>query len=148
MTTAEKIKALRRGMRYTRIVYSDQSHGPGRRTTVFVAKPGTGEPYDFDVFCRILDSIQDGLSILGGGDPFGDDNVWDVAILTMAAKEEDKSIWVYTGYAYEEVADMTDPASRKILANADVLVDGDGRVIDLAQTTKRGEVVLWQSLTK
>ena len=71
-------------------------------------------------------------------------------------------LMVYTGYLYEDLMMMEDPAVQKLLEWADILVDGpfvmeerdltlpyrgssNQRVIDLVKTRKAGKIVLFQS---
>ena len=76
----------------------------------------------------------DGLTI-SGGDPLCQDadGLWELATLTAwVKKEEEKTVWIYTGYVYEDlIKEIEDnpnsersKALRVILKNTDVLVDG------------------------
>lgn len=98
-----------------------------------------------------------GLSILGG-DPFEPENIETVTDLCKEIKQSypDKTIWVYTGYMYEDLKHL------EIFNYIDVLVDGpfieskknlrlrfrgseNQRIIDIPATRKAGEVVLYES---
>lgn len=98
-----------------------------------------------------------GLSILGG-DPFEPENIETVTDLCKEIKKSypDKTIWVYTGYIYEDLKHL------EIFNYIDVLVDGpfieskknlrlrfrgseNQRIIDVPTTRKTGEVVLYES---
>lgn len=98
-----------------------------------------------------------GLSILGG-DPFEPENIETVTDLCKEIKQSypDKTIWVYTGYHYEDLKHL------EIFNYIDVLVDGpfieskknlrlrfrgseNQRIIDIPATRKAGEVVLYES---
>lgn len=98
-----------------------------------------------------------GLSILGG-DPFEPENIETVTDLCKEIKQSypDKTIWVYTGYMYEDLKHL------EIFNYIDVLVDGpfieskknlrlrfrgseNQRIIDVPATRKTGEVVLYES---
>ena len=73
----------------------------------------------------------DGLTI-SGGDPLFIDNCKDVLKLCKVVKDTlpNKTIWLYTGYTYEEIVDtVTDNHYHQNIANTilgyvDVLVDG------------------------
>lgn len=92
---------------------------------------------------------------LSGGDPLQQDRqeLADFAALLKKARPE-LSIWIYTGYTYEEVQEQA------VLKLAQVLVDGpfvlnqrnlelpfrgsgNQRLIDLKATREAGEVRLW-----
>ena len=108
-----------------------------------------------------------------GGSPLCDENVEEVHDLIKCIKMEypDKKIWVYTGYTWEAINSSvtTDDLkstiirlSRKEALNyIDVLVDGrfvyekrdmklrfrgssNQRIIDVPNSLKTGEVVLWK----
>lgn len=108
-----------------------------------------------------------------GGSPLCDENVVDICNLIKRIRAEypDKKIWVYTGYTWEIVnseVSMDDlkstiivSARKDILNNIDVLVDGkyecdkrditlafrgssNQRIIDVQNSLKTGEVVLWE----
>lgn len=70
-----------------------------------------------------------------------------------------KSIWVYTGYTWEQI--MENDALRSVLPNIDVLVDGrfeedkrnpelvfrgseNQRIIDVQKSLKENKIVLWE----
>lgn len=161
-------------MNYCKILLADTANGPGCRTSLFVSGCrrhckgcfnestwdfGAGKPYGSEVQDFVLNSIRDGLSILGG-EPFEPENVADVALLVRAAKVMDKDVWVYTGYTLEELEERGDPFTRAILEDVDVLVDGpfvesekdislvfkgsrNQRIIDMNLTREKGEVALW-----
>ncbi len=57
---------------------------------------------------------------LSGGEPF--EQVEGLSILLKQLKACNLSVWVYTGYVYEELA--ADPLRASLLSNIDVLVDG------------------------
>lgn len=162
-------------MNVGKIYLADIANGPGCRTSVFVSGcrrhcPGCfnretwdfgfGEPYTFETFTYILGSIRDGLSILGG-EPMEPENVAEVALLVRAAKEMDKDVWLYTGFTLEELEERTDPFTRAILEDVDVLVDGpfveaekdisllfrgsrNQRIIDMRKTREAMRPVLWE----
>jgi len=101
--------------------------------------------------------LQSGLTI-SGGEPF----LQSDAILEIV-KEVSKiplSIWIYTGYTYEQI--LTDPKKAEILNYIDVLVDGkfeeskkgydilfrgssNQRLIDIKKTKHASEIIEWKS---
>lgn len=128
-----------------------------------------GEPYTADTEARILEALKPeyitGLSLLGGEplDPRNQRTVCDL-VLKVRAKFPEKSIWCYTGYTLE--ADLLSgktgelPVVKALLGAIDVLVDGrfveakkdlrlrfrgssNQRLIDLPETLRTGETVLW-----
>lgn len=125
-------------MRYGKINKTDIANGPGVRVSLFVSgcrnrckgcfNPETwsfdyGEKFTAEVLNEILVALNreyiSGLSILGG-DPFEPENLeWVEAIcFFVKARYPDKTIWVYTGYLYEDLKDLD------IMTLIDVLVDG------------------------
>ena len=149
--------------------------GPGLRLAVFVQgcshrclgchNPGTHDPLGGQVMDtgEIVQMLQenpllDGLT-LSGGEPF--EKPGPCLLLAEAAKGLGLSVWVYSGYTYEQLRGMTDPAVAGLLAVCDVLVDGrfvlaqrsldldfrgsgNQRLVDLRKTRESGRVVLWE----
>lgn len=169
-------------MNYGEIKYCDIANGTGVRTSVFVSGCRNrcedcfnfetwdfayGKPFTKAVEDEVLNSLKpsyiNGLSVLGG-EPFEVENQSGVLDLIRRVKSEfpDKTVWIYSGFTYEELLDgsrAATPTAREILRLADVLVDGrydkklrnislafrgseNQRIIDLLETAKRGEVVL------
>lgn len=128
-------------MNYGRIKKTDIANGPGVRVSLFVSgcrnrckgcfQPETwdfnyGQEYDgVNTANEIIEALSpeyiSGLSILGG-DPIERENVSEVVTLCHLVKllYPDKSIWLWTGYYYEELL-LREP---KILEYVDVIVDG------------------------
>lgn len=125
-------------MHYGKIKAVDIANGPGVRVSLFVSgcrnhckgcfQPETwsfdyGEPYTLWTGEEILDALNpryiSGLSILGG-DPFEPENIGEVTDLCRDVKRyyPGKSIWIYTGYLWEDLKDL------EIMQYIDVLVDG------------------------
>lgn len=123
-------------MNYDRIYTCDLVNGEGIRVTLFVtgclhACPGcynrstwdrkSGQPFTAEVREKLLDACasHDGLS-LSGGDPLHPHNRPAILELCQAFKQRypDKDIWLWTGYLYEEVADLD------IMRWVDVVIDG------------------------
>lgn len=97
---------------------------------------------------RLLDGIT-----LTGGDPFYQENA--AAELAEAAQNKGLSVWCYTGFNYEDVADSY------LLNFVDVLVDGkfilakrdltlpycgssNQRVIAVIESRQQNKIVLWR----
>lgn len=153
-------------------------NGPGVRVSVFVSGcrrqcPGChnkdawdfgyGDEYNEAKKTYILESLRpdyvDGITILGG-EPFEPENRNCVLQLLEEVDlmyGKSKTIWLYTGYTWENMTDT----QRFVATAADVLVDGayiadladaglayrgsrNQRIIDVAKTMERGEVVLWE----
>ena len=125
-------------MYYGKINKTDIANGPGVRVSLFVSgcrnhckgcfNPETwdfkyGKLFNHEVADEILEALGEehiaGLTILGG-DPFEPENTVAVSNLCRLAKERypNKSVWVYTGYYYEQF-DLYN-----IMNYIDVLVDG------------------------
>ena len=125
-------------MKYGKINKTDIANGPGVRVSLFVSgcrnrcpgcfNPETrsfnyGEEFTVETFLEIFFAMDpkyiSGLSILGG-DPFESENIEEVTDLCIEIKRAypDKTIWIYTGYLYEDLKDL------EIMSYIDVLVDG------------------------
>ena len=162
-------------MNYGRLNKNDIANGVGVRVSLFVSgcrnrckgcfNPETwdfnyGEPFTLKTFFEIEDALDqdyiDGLTILGG-DPFEPENIDVVTAICIAVKRlcPGKTIWVYTGYKYENLKDL------EIMDYIDVLVDGafierlknislqfrgssNQRLIDVPATRKAGYIKLWK----
>ena len=162
-------------MRYGQIRQYDIANGPGIRATVFVTGCSRhcvncfNEEYqDFNAGSewtaaeteRLISYLQDdtnsGLTLLGG-EPM--ENAEDLLELVQAVRRAvpGKSIWVYSGFLYEEI--LTQPARKALLEACDVLVDGpfvdalkdpglyfrgssNQRIIDVAKSREAGRAVL------
>ena len=110
---------------------------------------------------QFINQLQDpnirGVTILGG-EPM--DQVHDEDLLNLVQrikKETSLSLWIYSGYTYEEIIEH--PKRRAILSYCDVLVDGkfienlkdlklrfrgskNQRIIDVGLSLEKGEVCL------
>ncbi len=125
-------------MNYYSITKNDMLNGDGLRVVLWVAgcshncpncqnqfthDPNGGKPFDhlaqFGIFDELRKDYVSGLT-LSGGDPMFKSNRQDVLSFIKKVKYlfPDKTIWLYTGYTYEQIQD--DP----ILSYIDVLVDG------------------------
>lgn len=102
------------------------------------------------------DPKVDGVCILGG-EPFQQDLLKIAVLLDLLKQDVGKPIHVWSGYTYEELIDL---GYSYMLENVDTLVDGkfvielkdlnlknrgssNQRVIDVQESLKKGEVVLY-----
>lgn len=128
-------------MNYAQIRKFDVSNGPNIRTTLFVSGctnncPGCfnrqlsdfnyGSKWTKDKEDEFLGYVKDsnivGVNILGG-DPM--DQTMDEDLLNLLSRiknETNKSIWLWSGYTYEEI--LRDHKKLNLLTFVDVLVDG------------------------
>ena len=171
-------------MNYGRIYYCDIANGIGCRTALFVSGCthhckgcfneetwdfGYGEPFTEKQENEIIESLKpeyiDGLTVLGG-EPMEVSNQKVLRPFLEKVKAEcpDKTIWIYSGYTWDE---LTDPDNRRchsddtsvILGLIDILVDGrfveelkditlnfrgssNQRILDMKATLERGAPVL------
>jgi anaerobic ribonucleoside-triphosphate reductase activating protein len=129
-----------------------------------------GQPFTQEVIDRILEDLSPsfvkGLTLLGG-EPFDPRNQPSIVELLrqVKAKYPEKSIWAFSGYLFDRdilPGRLGDPSiTREYLGYLDVLVDGpfiqsrknltlrfrgsdNQRLIDVPESLRRGEVVLWQ----
>ena len=159
---------------YGKIKYCDIANGTGVRTSVFLSgcthrckncfNPETwsfdyGQELTASVITKIIDSATpdyiDGITLLGGDPLCGYDNqVASHALCHMfKSKHPTKTVWLYTGYLYEQVKDLP------VLEHVDVLVDGpfideqknlmlkfrgseNQRLIDVQESRKQNKIVL------
>ena len=161
-------------MNYSKIKYFDIANGPGIRTSLFVSGCPihcqgcfNQETWDFtggsifslDVALSIFKSMNEhiaGLSILGG-EPLAVQNYPVVQPLASDFKRNfpDKTIWLWTGYEWDQVKNYT------IMDYIDVCVAGpfdvtkrdlslkwcgssNQQVIDVKKTKTAGKVVLYE----
>lgn len=162
-------------MNYHNVTKDDMLNGTGLRVVLWVSgcahacpscqNPQTWEqmsgiPFDKEAMDEIRAELQkdyiDGIT-LSGGDPLFPGNRGAVTRLlqTIRAEFPDKTIWLYTGYSYEQVCTL--PA----VELADVIVDGEyleakrdvnapwvgstnQRVIDIKKTATSGKITLWE----
>lgn len=161
-------------MNYLDILDCDILDGDGVRVTLFISgcshrckgchnkeswNAFNGKEFTLDTVQKILKALDrdyiDGLT-LSGGDPLFMQNRLEITKLCKAVKEAfpNKTIWLYTGYKYEEVETL------EVFEYVDVLVDGkfkldlrdvslafrgssNQRVIDVQKTRKNGNIVLY-----
>ena len=132
-------------MNYCQIIKDDVANGPGIRLSLFVSgcsnrcegcfQPKTWDPDYGKLFtASVLENILTELSkpyytgiTLLGGDPFYPSNLTEVASIINAIHlklDNTRTIWIYTGYTYEQLLSKDDPTINRILDQSDVLVDG------------------------
>lgn len=114
-----------------------------------------------ELLAEINKEYISGLTI-SGGDPLHPDNWETVRDICVVVKNDfpEKTIWIYTGYKWEEVVEY--PYFKFHSRYIDVIVDGEfveelkdsnypwagstnQRVIDVKKSLRQGEVVLWRS---
>jgi hypothetical protein len=95
---------------------------------------------------------------LSGGEPFIQAS--ELAELALAAHQAGLDVVTYTGYTYEQLIEEPSDGIKALLAASDILIDGkyihelrsvslqfrgssNQRIIDLAETHKKGQIVLW-----
>ena len=163
-------------MNYAEIRKFDVSNGPGVRTTLFVTgctnncegcfnkelqSFSYGKVWDDKTSDKFIEYVKNpnikGVNILGG-EPM--EQTMDeelVKLLNRIKQETGKSIWLWSGYLYENI--LNDQEKRKILNLVDVLIDGrfeldkrdislkyrgssNQRVIDVKESLKVNKVVI------
>lgn len=171
-------------MNYAQVYLCDIANGPGMRTSLFVSgcthhcKGCFNEvAWDFNCGKEFTEDIQstilaetnkpyyEGITILGG-EPMevANQKALRPFIENFKAAMPDKTVWIYSGYTYEELIDPNNSRchsddTNAILEMTDVLVDGrfveelknislrfrgsaNQRVIDIPATRKAGAIVL------
>lgn len=126
-------------MNYHNIKHDDMNNGDGIRVTLFVSgcnhhckgcqNPQTwsvmgGIPFNFDALneiCAELDKDYVSGLTLSGGDPLHPANRDTITEICKKVKYlyPHKTIWLYTGYQYENICDL------EVMNYIDVLVDGE-----------------------
>lgn len=174
-------------MNYAGLSECDNLNGVGFRTVLFVSgcenfcafchnketwNPNFGNPFTKETLDYILLCLSkpyiDGIT-LTGGDPLYISNLETVLDIIQTIKKQfpDKTIWLYTGYTWEEICNVfsynkIDNLRYRIVTLCDVLVDGkfekdkkdltlafrgssNQRVIDVKQTLLTNTLTLYQS---
>ena len=163
-------------MNYHKIITDDQLNGDGLRVVLFVSgcshccegchnkqtwDKNSGKQFTDKEVDTILNMLsEDYISgiTLSGGDPLFKDNIDTIykLIITIRKKyNKSKTIWLYTGYKFEDVKKLYN----NILQEIDVLVDGkfiesladvkykwagstNQKVIDVQQSLAQNKIVL------
>lgn len=167
-------------MNYSKIKRFSIENGPGCRISLFVSgcrnrckgcfNPETwnfnyGREFTSETLQELQGLLSDehvaGLSILGG-DPFEPENQQCVYDICRAVREQfgdSKTIWIWTGYHWEDLRD------NPIMKYIDVLVDGpfveelkdlrlfyrgsrNQRVIDIPESNTCGAAIRWKGEQK
>lgn len=167
--------AANQPFRYAQFRSMDVANGVGIRVVLFVSGcrhhcPGCfnelyqnfnyGEIFDEAAERRLLEALDKpqvaGLTLLGG------EPMQNPGLIRVLRKVREtypmKTIWVYSGYTYEQI--LEDPARHALVDLCDVLVDGlfveaerdlklrfrgsrNQRIIDVAASRSAGAVVLY-----
>ena len=160
-------------MRFHNITKDDMLNGDGLRVVLWVAgcshhckecqnpitwDPNGGIPFEEEnkqeIFAELEHDYIDGITF-SGGDPLHESNRKEVEALAkeIKAKYPKKTIWLYTGYEWENICDWP------VMKYVDVCVDGrfeidrrdvqlpwrgspNQRVIDVPDTLRMKKVVL------
>ena len=169
-------------MFYADLKKTDIANGPGVRVSLFVSgcthrcpgcfNPETwdfqyGRPFTQKTLDELLAALAPdhirGLSLLGG-EPFEPENQGTILDLVNRVQEKmpQKTVWCYTGYLFEELAEnRVGTHSRSLLEGLDALVDGpfvlakkdlglrfrgssNQRIIDVPSSLEGGKVQLFE----
>lgn len=118
-----------------------------------------------EIFNELKNDYINGLT-LSGGDPLNKHNLDDILSLIKEVKEKypHKSIWIYSGYTWNDIWNNNDIEYKKrqeILQLCDVFVDGkfekekanvkypwagstNQKVINIQESLQKKEIVLWE----
>lgn len=167
-------------MNYHNITHDDMLNGDGLRVVLWVSgcehrcygchNPQThaissGILFDTNAEQELFDELKheyiSGITF-SGGDPMHPKNRQEVLSLTEKIKKAfpNKTIWIYTGYTFEDLLLVNDDVINSILQNIDVLVDGkfyvkfkdanapwvgstNQKVIDVKKSLDQNKVVLY-----
>ena len=121
-----------------------------------------GKEYSVQQVLRLLrkhnKKIKRGISF-SGGEPFL--HASELAKVAQAARQMGLDVVTYTGYTYEQLLEDNNDGIKALISATDILIDGkyihelsskklqfcgssNQRIIDIAETQKRGRVVLWK----
>ena len=167
-------------MNFHNITHDDMNNGDGLRVVLWVAgcdhhckdcqnpvtwNPDDGVPFTLadkeEIFAALALDYIAGITF-SGGDPLHPANRRDVRELMEEVKTRfpDKTIWVYTGYTWEEI--LQDSELAGMMTPVDILVDGrfvtelkdvtypwagstNQKVIDVQKTLQEGRIILHES---
>jgi anaerobic ribonucleoside-triphosphate reductase activating protein len=169
--TAEEPVAEPLTLRVLDIVAGTSVDGPGLRTSIYFAGcdhrcPGCHNPESWAHDGGHAMTVEEIMAVVrendfnvtfSGGDPLY--QRVGMEALARAVKAEGYTLWCYTGFTYEQLAEMDD--YRELIGMFDVLVDGsfiekqrdisllfrgsaNQRLIDVKATRTVGEITLWQ----
>lgn len=157
-------------MRILKILKGTTVDGPGFRTSVYFAgcahhcpgchNPGSwdftgGEDTSIDQLMEIVEE-EDFDVTLSGGDPLYQPE--DVAELCRRVARLGHTVWIYTGFTWEEI--LSDPRLLDAVRHAEVVVDSpfieslldrdllfrgssNQRLIRVSESLTTGKIVLW-----
>lgn len=166
-------------MNYHNITHEDMVNGDGLRVILWVAgcnhkckncqNPITwdingGINFDNNALKEIYDELKkeycDGITFSGGDPlhPLNRETILEI-IKEIKNKFPKKTIWIYTGYTYEQI--LNEQFIKEILDMTDVLIDGvyienlkspdkhwvgssNQRVIDIQKSLKEDKVILYE----
>lgn len=132
-------------MRYSGIIFNDTSAAPGICLTFFTQgcphrcsgchNPETwnydgGLEFTSDTLRQVLTGLKkNGINrtfCIMGGEPLCDRNIFLTALLIQEVKKNypDQKIYLWSGYAYEDLLNRKDNKTNYILDNIDCLIDG------------------------
>lgn len=157
-------------IRVLRIVDGTSVDGPGLRTSIYFSGclhhcPGCHNPQSWafdngDIVSvdTLIEHIKknDFDVTFSGGDPFY--RAKALIPLAKAIRNEGKTLWIYTGFLFEEL--LQDPDMRQLASLANVIVDGpfitnlkksglrfkgseNQRLIDVEASIKANSPILW-----
>lgn len=160
-----------RRLRVLDIVRGTTVDGPGFRTSIYLAGcrhacPGCHNPesWSFDggeemTVAQIMDVAreEDFDVTFSGGDPMYHPE--EVRIIARKVHDMGHTVWLYTGFTWEEL--QKNPDLAQVLTEIDVIVDGpfiqalkerdllfrgssNQRIIDVARSLESGKVVEWR----
>lgn len=177
-------------MNYHNITTDDMLNGDGLRTVLWVSgcslhckgchNPQThdfnsGIPFDDDATTELLNKLDkpyiSGLT-LSGGNPLESGDVRETVYKVIKEVRErfpDKTIWLYTGFTWNEIIDednfyedyeVNSVSMLDVVKQCDVVVEGryieekrdvtlpwrgstNQKVIDIRQTLEKGNIILW-----
>lgn len=175
-------------MNYHNITYPDMNNGEGLRVVLWLSgcshhckgcqnpqtwNPDSGILFDENAFNELFNELEkDYISgiTLTGGDPLHIVNLSEVYGICSFIKRHypEKTIWIYTGYTWEEIFESFGENSYRnderqlILKYCDVLVDGEykeelrdvslhwvgssnQRVINVQKSIKLNKIILYES---
>ena len=136
-------------------------HCPGCHNPETWNKDG-GKPFTAEILEELMAYFEDGNGdhlTMSGGDPLDNIELTEYIVCEFKKRFPDKKVWLYTGYTYEQI--IEDEKCKTIIENTDYLVDGlfvlslktlnkpfcgssNQRIIDIKNTLKEGEIVLWK----
>lgn len=170
-------------MNYAKVNLFDIANGEGIRVSLFVSGCNFhcpqcfnqdaqdfsfGAPFTSSIKKAIINRINlpfiDGLTLIGG-DPLcqRNEDIKELIELCKEVKKLDKTIWIWSGYTWEEIFDTNDfdDIKQQLVGNCDVWVDGrfeinkkdlslawrgssNQRIIDVQKSLKKKQVVLYE----